>query len=147
MPAHKNKISILQDEIEIEIKKTAYKELAQKVVRHLNLQFDEISIIWVNDEFLKKLHKQYLNDDTYTDVMTFDLSDDQEKSAEIYISVDRARLNAERFGAETEEELARLVCHGLLHLSGLDDHTDAERQHMHQQENLLIREYWSQSKS
>lgn len=143
MSPHKTKIDIFLEAAAPDLKKARYKELAQKVAQHLNLHFEEIALILVDDEYLKKLHKEYLNDDTYTDVMTFDLSDEFDKTAEIYISVDRARLNAAHFQADTAEEIARLVCHGLLHLSGLDDHTNAERQYMHQQENHLLKNFWS----
>ena len=120
----------------------AIKQLIESVIRELKLSAREIHVIFVDDEYLRKLHREYLHDDSYTDVMTFNLSDSGEVEGEIYISVDRARVQARQYQVSVEEEIARLVIHGLLHLKGYDDATPAERQNMHQLENKMLRLFW-----
>ncbi len=97
-----------------------------------------IDIVLVDDQRIKKLHKEWFNDGTTTDVITFPLTDEPPIEAEIYISVDTARKNAERFGVTLTNELCRLAVHGALHIAGYDDATDAQRQRMHELENRYL---------
>ncbi len=120
--------------------------MVEQVIHEIKLPASEISVILVDDEYLRRLHREYLNDDRYTDVMTFNLSDGGEVEGEIYISVDRAQVQAKQYQVSVSEEVARLVIHGLLHLKGYDDATLAERQQMHQQENHLLRLFWNKEK-
>jgi rRNA maturation RNase YbeY len=101
----------------------------------------EISIIFVDDDYLRKLHKDYLNDDSYTDVMSFNLNDDDQIEGEIYISVDRAKHHANKFNVSDSSEIARLIIHGILHLKGYDDATEDQKQEMHELENAYLERY------
>ncbi len=120
----------------------AFRALIEQVVRDKHLPVGELSVIFVNDDYLKNLHARYLDDDTYTDVMTFNLGDGERIEAEIYVSYDRAVAQAGEFGVAVAEELARLIIHGLLHLEGHDDRTEEERRRMHRLENELLTRYW-----
>lgn len=120
------------------------REIIRGITNELNLQLDHLAFIFVDDEYLKKLHKKYLNDDTYTDVITFDLRDEENKEAEIYVSVDRANLMAKELNIETRQELFRYMVHGLLHLAGYDDKTEKELSKMKEVENKIVKEYATQ---
>jgi len=93
--------------------------LIHKVVR-------DVSFIFCSDEYLLALNKQYLSHDYYTDVITFDNSDEQVFSGDIFISVDRVKENAETYGQSFIDELHRVMIHGILHLSGYKDANDDE---------------------
>ncbi len=104
-----------------------------------------INYIFCTDVFLLKLNQEYLNHDTYTDILTFNLSENEEKlSAEIYISAERVRDNAAKFHTSLEEELHRVIFHGLLHLLGYNDHSRKEKNEMSAKENELLHRYFKE---
>ncbi len=125
-------------------KKEKMKRIVNQICYQEDLNLDYLSFIFVDDEYLKKLHAKYLNDDSYTDVITFDLRDDETREAEVYISVDRAKMIAVDLGIETGEELLRYIIHGILHLAGYDDKTITERSKMKEVENRLVDEFKDQ---
>ena len=98
-----------------------------------------INYIFCSDDHLLTLNQQYLNHDTFTDIITFDHS---EKSvnleADIYISIDRVRDNASSLKKNFTEELHRVLIHGLLHLMGLKDKTEADIQEMRRKEDACL---------
>ena len=102
------------------------------------LDCESVSIIWVDDEELRNMHVQFLDDPTYTDIMTFNLGDENTLEVELYVSVDRAKDHAEKFNVTEENELARLLIHGMLHLSGYDDHTEPDQLEMRAMENKYL---------
>jgi rRNA maturation RNase YbeY len=102
---------------------------------------EEINIIFVNDDYLRRLHKDFLNDDSYTDVMSFNLNEDDQIEGEIYISVDRAKYHANEFNISFSSEIARLIIHGILHLKGYDDATEDQKKEMHELENDYLEKY------
>lgn len=118
-------------------------EFAAAVITLLELPVSALGIIFVDDPFLCRLHEQYLDDPAPTDIMTFDLSepDSEVIEAELYISMERARDQAKSFSVRLEEEIARLVIHGLLHLQGLDDREAEERRRMRSEENRILRQF------
>ena len=115
----------------------SFKYLIQTIIESEKLPVKELNVIFVDDEYLRKLHFSYLNEDRYTDVMTFNLSDSREIEAEIYISYDRSKIQSRTYHVSIEDEIARLIVHGLLHLKGFKDHTEIEKQQIHQIENNL----------
>jgi len=130
-------IQIQNPHPDIRITETQYKEIAQKTARSIDLVADSCAFIFVDDENLKQMHERYLNDPTRTDVITFDLGEDAVEG-EIYISTDRARVQSEQFKVSVEEEVLRLMVHGMLHLKGYNDLTDGDRLVMKQEENKLV---------
>jgi probable rRNA maturation factor len=119
-----------------------YRYLAEKTIQTEDIALAILRIIAVDDKYLRALHRSYLQQDTYTDVMTFQLEEGKKGEAEIYISLDRAKINAEKFHVTVKEEVARLIIHGLLHLKGMTDETEQERQRMHERENDLLKKFW-----
>ena len=98
-----------------------------------------MSIIITNDEYLRNLKIKYFNMDIFTDVITFNLSDDnKELDAEIYISWDRVNDNAKKYKQSVNQELKRIIIHGCLHLMGFDDSTKEEISEMRNKEKQYL---------
>lgn len=97
-------------------------------------QVGDINYIFCNDDYLYKINVEYLNHDTLTDIITFDYTKGTLLSSDIYISVERVADNAKDFGVDFETELLRVMVHGVLHLCGYKDKTEAESQKMRQKE-------------
>jgi rRNA maturation RNase YbeY len=99
-----------------------------------------ISYIFCTDEFLLNINKEFLNHDFYTDIITFPLKEtDKEIEAEIYISVDRVKDNANLFESDFTDELNRVIFHGVLHLIGYKDKSKADKEAMRLKENEWLR--------
>lgn len=97
----------------------------------------EICLIFCSDEYLLNINRDHLNHDYYTDIITFDYSN-TEVSGDLFISVDRVRENAELINEDFERELNRVVVHGVLHLLGFKDKSEAESQTMRNNENAAL---------
>ena len=98
-----------------------------------------MSIIIVNDEYLRNLKIKYFNMDIFTDVITFNLSDnDNDLDAEVYISWDRVIDNAKKYKQKIDNEIKRVIIHGCLHLVGYDDSTEEEKKYMRKKEKKYI---------
>jgi rRNA maturation RNase YbeY len=95
----------------------------------------EISYVFCDDDYLLELNQQYLQHDTLTDIISFDYSLGNELSGDIFISVERVRENAEIFNQSFENELLRVISHGVLHYCGYKDKSEADEQLMRQKEN------------
>ncbi len=117
---------------------TMLRQWLDSVARQEGKTIGEINIIFCSDEYLLEMNKQYLNHDYYTDVITFDYSDDQIISGDIFISVDRVKDNAQTYKQIFATELNRVIVHGILHLIGYKDKTDAEQKIMRQKENYYL---------
>jgi rRNA maturation RNase YbeY len=104
----------------------------------LSLTVQSINVIFTNDFHLRKIHKDYLRDDTPTDVITFNLGTSDHIEAEIYISAERAMEQAVQYQVTDLHEVCRLVVHALLHLAGFNDKSGPERQRMKQEENKYV---------
>lgn len=100
----------------------------------------ELSYVFCSDAFLLDINQKTLNHDYYTDIITFDLRDDESSPlhAEIYISTDRVEDNAKENSVTFAHELRRVMVHGLLHLTGYNDHTDEEKKIMRAKEEDFI---------
>lgn len=103
-----------------------------------NYKPGNISFIFCSDSHLLSINKQYLNHDYFTDIITFDYTEKNIVSGEIYISVDRIKENAGIYKVSFNEELHRIMTHGILHLIGYDDKTPALKKIMTQKENEYL---------
>lgn len=102
-------------------------------------QLEELNFILCSDEYLLTLNKQYLNHDTYTDVITFDNSEALKTIAgDIFISIERIQENAKQFKGTVAEELCRVMVHGTLHLLGYKDKGKEAKQLMTQKEDFYL---------
>lgn len=115
------------------------RERLSHLIRQKGYRPGNVNIIFCSDNFLRAYNKQYLGHDHDTDVIAFDLSDDKtELSGDIYISVDRVKENASIFKAAIQTEMARVMAHGILHLTGMEDTTEALKQAMGEEENRFL---------
>lgn len=102
-------------------------------------QVEEVNYIFCSDEYLLGINKQYLNHDTYTDIITFDNSSEESSvESDIYISVDRVRENATEFNISFNKELHRVMIHGILHLLGWEDKSIDDKKRMREKEDACL---------
>ena len=100
----------------------------------------EISIGFCNDDYLHKLNLEFLNQDTLTDVISFDYSIGKQVHGEIFISIDRVKENATEFNQTFQTELSRVMAHGILHFCGYNDKTDSESSLMRTKEDFYLQQ-------
>ena len=99
----------------------------------------ELNFIFCSDAYLLKINQQYLDHDTYTDIVTFDSSEDEDVIAgDIFISVERTAENATKFGVSERDELHRVIIHGVLHLCGYLDKKKEDKSLMTEKENTYL---------
>lgn len=106
------------------------------IIDNENEKPGELNFIFCDDDFIYEINKKYLDHDTFTDIITFDYSEDfGNVSGDIYVSIDRIKDNANQYKVEFQEELARVIAHGVLHIIGYKDKTVEETEIMRKKEN------------
>lgn len=120
------------------IKKRDTANWIKAVAKKHDRQVGEISYLFCDDKKILEINRQYLQHDFYTDIITFDYSEKKTISGDITISLDTVRSNSQQYQTEYVEELNRVIIHGILHLCGLDDHTDTEKKTMREAENSAL---------
>lgn len=98
----------------------------------------DVAYIFCDDEKILEVNREYLEHDYYTDIITFDYSEGNRIAGDLFISLDTVASNAELFGRPYEEELHRVIIHGILHLCGIKDKEPGEREQMEQAENQAL---------
>ena len=116
-----------------------YQEWISKVVASEGKKEGEISYIFCNDEYLLELNQQHLDHDTLTDIISFDYTLGNEISGDIFISIERVMDNAMDYNVPFEEELKRVMCHGVLHYCGYKDKEDDDEKAMRAKEEEKMR--------
>lgn len=120
------------------IKRRANSAWVKAVAESYGKQVGEVAYIFCDDEKILEVNRQYLNHDYYTDIITFDYCTDHIVSGDLFISLDTVRSNAEAFGKTYDEELHRVIIHGILHLCGINDKGPGEREIMEAAENKAL---------
>tara|TARA_R100000789_G_scaffold72993_2_gene68733 strand:- start:3 stop:422 length:420 start_codon:yes stop_codon:yes gene_type:complete len=120
-------------------KKTDYADWINRVVDSEGFSVGQIDYIFCTDNYLLKLNKDYLNHDTFTDIITFDYTEGKIISGDIFISTDRVQDNAKKFDVEFSNELRRVMIHGILHLAGFGDKSKEEKDIMRLKEDEKIK--------
>lgn len=120
------------------IKKRDTANWIKAVAKKYDRQVGEISYLFCDDKKILEINRQYLQHDFYTDIITFDYTENKTISGDITISLDTVRSNSQQYQTEYAEELNRVIIHGILHLCGLDDHTEAEKKAMREAENSAL---------
>jgi rRNA maturation RNase YbeY len=117
------------------------------IARHLpEKKTASLDYIFCTDDFLLEQNIRFLNHDTLTDIITFDLSETKtELLSEIYISVDRVKENASKFSVDYNQELHRVIFHGVLHLCGFKDKRPADQKLMREKEQECLRAYFNEA--
>ena len=110
------------------------KLVAESEIRRIG----NISIIFCSDNYILDVNQKYLQHDYFTDIITFDYCEGDRLSGDLFISIDSVRENSIEYGTEFEDELNRVIVHGILHLIGYDDHTEEEQKIMRSKENYYL---------
>ncbi len=120
---------------------TDYKLWLEDIVLSEGKKLGEINYIFCDDEYLLKVNQDYLQHDYYTDIITFDYVKGRTISGEIFVSLQRVSDNASTLSKDYEEELRRVLAHGVLHLSGYKDKSEEEEQLMRSKEDFYLVKY------
>ena len=121
------------------IKKREVSEWIKKVADEYGKKVGDIAYIFCSDEKILEVNKQYLQHDYYTDIITFDYTEGNRISGDLFISLDTVKTNAEQFADnDYQRELHRVIIHGVLHLCGINDKGPGEREVMEAAENKAL---------
>lgn len=123
------------------IKKREVTAWIKAVAASYGRKVGEIGYLFVDDEKILEVNNEYLGHNYYTDIITFDYDEGDVINGDMVISLDTVRTNADQFGKEYDEELYRVIIHGILHLCGIDDKGPGEREIMEAAENKALEMY------
>lgn len=101
-------------------------------------ELGEINYIFCDDKYLHKINLQFLEHDTFTDIISFDYTLGKVINGDIYVSVERVKENAQKYNVTFDNELHRVIIHGVLHYLGFKDKTEEEKQQMRDKENTAL---------
>lgn len=118
--------------------KMKVKKWISEIVKAQGKRVGDISYLFCDDAYLIEVNQSYLNHDTYTDIITFDYVEGNRISGDILISVERVKENATTFNATFDQELHRVIIHGVLHLLGQGDKSEAEAKKMRSREDAAL---------
>lgn len=132
-------ISFNTEDIDFELPESeAVVQWIQKILQQEEKQLLQLTYIFCSDEYLFEINQEYLSHDTYTDIITFPYTDPPLIEGDIFISIDRVRENARNLGLPFEQELHRVMIHGVLHLCGYPDKTTEEAAQMRTMEDKAL---------
>ena len=135
-------LSISQTQDSYQYHSKAIKDLCKLVLNDTSYESISIEIIFCDDNHLSKLKIKYFNEDVLTDVLAFPIKNDAVLESEIYISYDRALANSKEFDVSLNNEIVRLIVHGLLHLLGYrDDNAESKKIMFDKQESIVAVSY------
>jgi rRNA maturation RNase YbeY len=120
------------------IKKRETANWIKTVAKNYNRKVGEIAYLFCDDEIILEINRTYLQHDFYTDIITFDYSEEDTISGDIFISIDTVRSNSQKYQTEFMEELHRVIIHGILHLCGVNDKSEEEETEMREAENSAL---------
>lgn len=120
------------------IKKQITKNWIKSVAENYGKKVGDVNYLFCSDEKILEVNNQYLSHDYYTDIITFDYSEGNKISGDIFISIDTVRSNSQKFHTDFYEELYRVIIHGILHLCGVNDKSKTEEKAMREAENKAL---------
>lgn len=120
------------------LKKRETTNWIKEVAASYNKKIGDIAFIFCSDEKILEVNNEYLQHDYYTDIITFDYTEDNIISGDIFISTDTVRSNSEQLKTDYNEEIHRIIIHGILHLCRINDKSPEERKHMTECENKAL---------
>ncbi len=121
------------------IKKRTTTKWIKSVANKYNKQIGDIYYLFCTDEKILEINRQFLNHDFYTDIIAFDYSEENKISGDIFISLETVLSNSQKYQTSFDEELHRVMIHGILHLCGLNDKSDDEIKEMRKAEDEALR--------
>ena len=119
-------------------RRLAVKSWLKQIIESRNKSVGEISIVMCSDKLLLETNQKYLNHDYYTDIITFDYTEEDQISGDLMISYERVKENAKKENVAVQEELRRVMVHGVLHLLGFKDKSEREAAEMRTQEDAAL---------
>ena len=132
-------ISFNSENITFDLKqKIRHKQWIRTYVKFQQQLPGDLNFIFTSNERLRLMNREYLNHNYFTDVITFDYTDDNITSGDIFISMDQVKKNAKFYAVEDDEELRRVMIHGVLHLLGFKDDSSDEKETMREKENEAL---------
>lgn len=134
-------INFFTEDVEFKLKhKTILKKWISEVVKSEDQLIDDLNYIFCSDEYLLEINRQYLDHDYYTDIITFDNREEEQEpiSSDIFVSIDRIKDNSTTLGVTFEQELYRVLIHGVLHLLGQADKTEQQQAEMRKREEASL---------
>ncbi|MGN6181604.1 MAG: rRNA maturation RNase YbeY [Mucilaginibacter sp.] len=133
-------ISFFEEDIQFKLKnKAQVRQWITETIVAEGYKLKELTYIFCSDAYLLQINQQYLDHDTYTDIITFDNSEEEGNiTGDIFISVERIRENAQKFKVSETDELHRVIIHGVLHLLGYTDKTALSKEKMTQKEDEYL---------
>ena len=120
-------------------KKMQIKRWLSHVAIQEGKKISDLSYIFCNDDDLVKMNKKYLKKDSLTDVLAFQSSNTEKIEGDVFISVERVKVNAKKYNTAFKNELNRVMVHGLLHLLGYEDKKREDKQEMQKKENIYLK--------
>lgn len=138
-------ISFFEEGIKFNLKdKTKHKNWLRNIALKQSLKIGDLNYVFCSDEYLYQINVEYLNHKTYTDIITFDNSENGKIiEGDIFISIERVRENAEKENIPFDKELLRVMSHGILHLMGYKDKKEEDKKIMRLMEDQSILAYYS----
>ena len=134
-------VHFFSEDIEFKLEhKSNIRKWISKIIENQNHELEEINYIFCSDEYLLDINRNYLQHDYYTDIITFDNRDqaDDPISSDIFISIDRVKDNAQSLNNSFDQELYRVMIHGVLHLLGQGDKTEQQQMEMRKREEASL---------
>ncbi len=110
----------------------------EKLIERPNVKVGDINIIFCSDNYILSINQQYLKHNYYTDVITFDYTNNSVLSGDVFISIDTVKANSQEYITDFNEELYRVIIHGILHLYGFKDSTDSQKKIMRELEDFAL---------
>lgn len=127
-----------EDISSISIKKIILKKWISNLIKNENCVLGDLNIIFCSDDYILTINNQYLKHDYYTDIITFDYCVDKTINGDLFISIDTVKTNSEKFKTSYNQELHRVIFHGVLHLVGFKDKTPKDEKLMRKKENQYL---------
>lgn len=123
------------------LKRRELRKEINELIANENYKAGNLAVVFCSDAYLLNINKEYLDHDYYTDIITFDYTDGKLISGDLIVSYDRVRDNAQTIGSSVEQELKRVVYHGVLHLCGYKDKSKADKIKMTERENFYLHHF------
>lgn len=135
-------INFFSEDIQFpKFKKMPFKGWIKTIINGFNKKCGDLNFIFCSDDYILSINIKYLNHNYFTDIITFNYNENTTISGDIFISLDTVKANAELYKVDFENELKRVMVHGVLHLIGFNDSTDSEKLEMRNQENIALSQF------
>lgn len=136
-------VNVFYKEIKFRLRKSKHiKCLLNAIASSNKMSVDQLNYVFVNKETILSVNKQFLNHDYYTDIITFDYTENNIISGEVYICFDVVKENAKIYNTLLFDEVLRVMIHGILHIVGFNDLNDEEKVTMREQENKWLSKFY-----